>query len=223
VPPEGPPSDERLRRSALVETWPIGTRIARAHPHEFGSAQFDQREDADSRFSTIRYGGRVLPVLYGGQDDAAAMSETIFHTVDVAGSPVRPRTVFVEKYLTWQVSTVATTRELSIVRFDDDGLAALGTSRAELIECDRRSYPCTREWAEAIARAIDDCDGIRWQSRQDPDRWAAVLFGRVARRPGGLRSGDIVGRGPAVPFASQQGMDRLDGVALAFDITVVRP
>jgi hypothetical protein len=197
--------------------------IARAHPHDFGSVQFDARTTVDSRFSPIYLKGTVLPVLYGGQDDVAAASETIFHTVDLPTSATRPRRVFLGKFLSWQWSTIETQRELVLVRLDDDGLAHIGSSRAKLIEGSRTTYAFTRKWGEAVAQAVGRVDGMWWYSRQAPDRWAAVLFQKVAGRSGGLRPGDLVGHGPALPFAFPAGTERLDEIALSFGTTVVRP
>lgn len=185
--------------------------------------QFDARATADSRFSTIHHGGAVLPVLYGGEDDVAAASETIFHTVDLPGSATRPRRIFIEKFLSWQWSAIETRRALAMVRLDDDGIAQIGSTRADLIEGSRETYAYTRQWAEAIAAAAGAVDGAWWYSRQAPDRWAAVFFEKLPGRSGGVRPGEIVGHGPALPFAFPSGTERLDEIALRFDTTVVRP
>lgn len=210
-----------MAHKALVDLWAAGRRIWRAHPHPFGSAQLDARAGADARFSTIGRGRTVIPVLYGGENDEAAASETIFHTVDTPGGAHRPRQVFLDEYRSWQWSQVVTTRDLRLIRLDGPGTEALGTTRAELIEGDRRSYPRTRTWAAALAAAPLDVDGLWWRSRQAPARWAVVLFGRLPRRAGGIRTGDLAADGPAVPFSSA-GLDRLDQIADELDITVVR-
>lgn len=213
---------DALGRDALIEHWPAGQVCARAHSHAFGSVQFDQRSDADSRFSTIRVGGRVIPVLYGGEDEAAAASETIFHTVDHGNSSTRPRQVFLSKYLTWQWTKIAITRDTELVRLDDKGLEAIHTTRATLIEGGRPTYPVTRQWAQAIAEALPHVDGLWWQSRQDRRRWAVMWFGAAHTRSGGLGVHDVAPEGTALPFSDSAGADRLDAIALDFDITVVR-
>lgn len=218
-----PPARRALAAAVEVDRWPAGRLISRAHPHDFGSVQFDARSTADSRFSTIQTRGAVLPVIYGGEDDIAAASETIFHTVDLPTSSARPRRVFLGKFLSWQWSVVETQRELEIVRLDEDGLAHIGSNRADLIEGSRATYAFTRLWGEAIAAAVGRVDGLWWYSRQAPDRWAVVLFEKVAGRSGGLRPGDLAGHGPALPFALPAGTERLDQIALSFGTTVVRP
>jgi hypothetical protein len=217
-----PPSEDVLAQEAIVDEWPAPVRITRCHPHLYGSAQLDKRSDANSRFSTIRSARTVIPVLYGGEDDFAAASETIFHTVDTPGGAHRPRRVVLDKYLSWQWSEIITTRAFRLIRLDGDGLTALGTTRNELIEGGRLTYPDTRSWATAVAAALPDIDGMWWQSRQAPDRWAVVLFGHIRRRPGGVRSTDVTADSPAVPFLWPPGTARLDLIADALDITVVR-
>ena len=92
--PALPPARRALAHAAQVDRWPAGRFISRAHPHDFGSVQFDTRSGADSRFSTIYHKGAVLPVLYGGEDNVAVASETIFHTVDLPTSTTRPGACF---------------------------------------------------------------------------------------------------------------------------------
>ena len=217
------PAAADIAGGALIEVWSAGTPICRAHPHTFGSAQLDERPNANLRFSTIHYRGRVVPVAYGGQDDHAAASETIFHTVDTPTGAIRPRRVYVAKYFAWQWSTIHPTRDLHLVRLDDVGLTALGTTRDDLIETGRPSYPTTQSWAEAIAEALPTIDGMWWYSRQDPTRKAVLVFGKLPRRPGGLQPADLTSNQPALPFALPQGLDRLDQIADDFDIEVTRP
>ncbi len=220
----GPPPDAaRITARAIVDPVPAGTTFDRAHPHDFGSTQLDARADANSRFSTVRLAGAVAPVAYAGEDREAAASETIFHTIEGPGGPARPRRVYVGKYTTWQWSTIQTTRELQLIRLDNAGLMALGTTRANLIEGDRTMYPLTRQWAEALLAALPTVDGFWWMSRQAPARRAFALYGTIRGRPHGLAAGDLRGRGPALPFAIPGGLAELDRIAVGFDVTVVRP
>lgn len=217
-----PPPPDELAHRAVIDTWPAGQRIYRAHPHLFGSAQLDSRADADARFSTIRSVRTVIPVLYGGENDEAAASETIFHTIDTPAGAHRPRQVFLDKYISWQWSEVMTTRELALVRLAGAGLGSLGVTRAEMIGGGRGTYPETRTWAQALAAALPEVDGLWWESRQAPGRWAVVLFGHIRRRNGGMRTADLTADSPALPFASAAGLVRLDEIADGLDITVVR-
>ncbi len=206
----------------VVDTWPARTQIFRAHSHVFGSTQFDHRPEGSARFSPLWIGRSLVPVLHGGENGRAVASETIFHTVDVAGSSVRPRNVSLAKYSTWHWSCVVSTRPLRLIRLDGDGLDALQVSRAELIEGGRSTYPMTQRWAAALVGAVDDADGLWWKSRQDPDLWAVMLLGKTRRRAGGIRESDLAGTGPVIPFATPSGLGRLDAIGLDFDVTVLR-
>lgn len=222
--PLGPPPDSNfLEASAKQETWPAGQRIYRAHSHIFGSSEFDGRNSTNARFSPLQYGNGIIPILYGGQDAAAAASETIFHTIDLPTSSTRPRLVFIDKYRSWQWSFIQPIRDLLLVCLDDDGLSRIGTDRRDLIEGGRPTYPATQLWASAIASAVNDADGIWWFSRQAPDRWAIILFESIRGRAGGLARSELVGSGPALPFTSNLGLSQLDEIAESMDITVVRP
>ena len=217
-----PPTARWIAAHAVVDTWPAEWRISRAHSHVFGSTQFDQRRKASARFSPLLIGRSLVPVLYGGEDHHAVASETIFHTVDVAGSAIRPRTVSLDEYSTWHWSRVVSTRPLRLINLADKGLSALGVSRKDLIEGGRPSYPTTQSWAAALADGVGEADGLWWYSRQDPARWAMVLFAKTRGRPGGLRARDLRGTGPVLPFATRDGLERLDAIADEFTITVAR-
>lgn len=218
-----PPAAPFIQAHAIIDQFDAGLRLERAHSHAFGSVQFDTRDSANARFSTLRCDGAVVGVLYSGESRDAAASETIFHTVDGPGKPHRPRRVYLTKYQTWQWSTVETARAVRLVRLDGDGLTNLNTTRHDIIEGDRSSYPLTRVWAAQLVTSLPDVDGFWWMSRQAPDERAYTLYARTAGRPGGIADGELRGRGPALPFALPAGLDELDRVALGFDITVVRP
>jgi hypothetical protein len=91
-----------------------------------------------------------------------------------------------------------------------------------MIEGGRLSYSATREWSLALREALPDGDGLWWHSRQDPGRWAVMLFGAHPSFPGGIRSGDLTADTPVLAFATPAGLQRLDTIALDYDITVVR-
>ncbi len=227
-----PGSGSVLRARAVRSVWPAGTEIARAHSHAFGSVQLDARSDVDRRFSPLRLGGGggggvgaegpIVPVLYGGKDERAAASETIFHTVDAPTGARRPRQVLLAKFLSWQWTRIAPTRDLVLVDLRDDGLAALGLDRIQLIDGGRASHGQTRRWAAALLRACHQTDGLVWSSRQDPARQAMMLVGRVQGRSGGVAAGELVPVGPAQPFALPAGLELLDSIADTLDIAVLR-
>ncbi len=146
-----------------------------------------------------RADGPIVPVLYGGQDEQAAASETIFHTVDTPTGARRPRQVLLATFLSWQRTRIAPTRDLVLVDLRDAGLAALGFDRAHVIDGGRPSHPQTRRWAAGLLRACRETDGLVWSSRQDPSRQAVMLAGRVRGRSGGVRPASWWRSGPPSP------------------------
>lgn len=194
----------------------------RAHPHLFGSSEFDSRTTR-FRFSPLQLGGQRPAVAYCGEDDATVLSETVFHTVDTPGGSARPRLVSLSKYTAWQWSPIAFDRDLALIRLDDPGLAAIGIARAELIESDERSYPDTTQWAQRLLEVEPAADGLLWYSRQAPTKLAVLLLESSSGHSGGVSRADVQGAGPSVSFLSPQGLERLDQVADDLDITVIRP
>ena len=204
--------------------WAAGRPIVRAHPSIFGSTEFDRRCDADSRFSTIHPNGRVQGVLYGADNQDAAASETIFHTVpaDRPGTPdPRPRQIPLGPYESWMWSTIACGRDLVLVDLDSDGLQAIGTVREILILSGRRDYPQTRRWSEALWHAAPQADGLCWVSRQAPGRFALMLFEARDDRTGGVARHELFADGPPDPFFYPAGLDRLADLALRLNVTLV--
>lgn len=196
----------------------------RAHPSEFGATEFDARAEADNRFSPILVGRRIVPVLYGAADAAAAASETIFHTVPAAeGSTqeVRPRQVTLGPYVSWVWSSIASRRDLTLVSMRGHALDQLGSSRSQLILSGRASWPITRQWSRALYGDAPDADGLWWSSRQAPRRDAIMLFGRRRGRSGGVARSVLEVVEPPVPFLAPQGYERLAEVANGLDITVL--
>ena len=115
-----------------VLTWEAGRAFTRAHSHLFGSSEFDDRTSTDLRFSPVRVGGHLAPVVYAGADDRTAAAETIFHT----GEHGRPPTVQLRPYLTWQWSTVRCTRDLRLAAIDATHHAA-----AEMVDGNQLTNP----------------------------------------------------------------------------------
>jgi hypothetical protein len=204
--------------------WPAGRPIVRAHPSIFGSTEFDRRPDGDSRFSTIRPNGIVQGVLYGAEDQDAAASETIFHTVpaDRPGSPdPRPRQIPLGPYESWMWSTVACGHDLVLVELDSDGLEAIGTNRELLILSGRRDYPRTRRWSEALWHAAPQADGLYWVSRQSVGKVAVMLFETRDDRPGGVARHELFADGAPDPFFYPARLARLADLASRLNITLV--
>ncbi len=204
--------------------WPAGHSIVRAHPSEFGSTEFDRREDANARFSPVRPAGLVQGVLYGASGHNGAASETVFHTVpapEPASPERRPRQVALGPYKSWVWSVLVCRRDLRLVDLDDAGLTDLGTTRDELVLSGRLDYPVTRQWSLALWHAAPWADGLLWSSRQDPGSAALMLFEKRDDRRGGVERRELSADGPPDPLFYPEGLERLYQLATRLDITIV--
>jgi hypothetical protein len=175
-----------------VLVWPAGRTFTRAHPHLFGSTEFDARHAgcADARFSPLALTGRVVPFLYGGVDDRTASAETVFQLLP---SGDRPRRIRRSDYTTWQWSTVHPTRGLRLLALD-----ATYPDAAALVDGTAPSYADSRDLCAQLLAAQTDIDGLVWASRRLHDRPSTVtvdlgavdvslvLFGPTDGRTGGV-------------------------------------
>lgn len=212
-----------------VVLWPAGRTLTRAHPHLFGSTEFDVRpvDAADARFSPMQLDGRLVPVLYGGVDDRTASAETVFHLLPDGD---RPRRIRRSDFSTWLWSTIYPTRDLRLAAIDATEPAA-----AALIDGTAPSYPVARAAAAGLLAAHPDIDGFVWASRQLCERPSTVtvdldavdvslvLFGPSDARPGGVQRDELDSTDAAVLFLSPAGMRRLLRVGSELDVTVVVP
>lgn len=205
-------------------TWQAGRELTRAHSHEFGSTEFDRRDDNDARFSPLSIGGQHAAVLYAGTDDRTAAAETIFRTLP---DRRRPRRVFADRYRSWQWTQIIAMRDLLLIAVDRTLAGA-----APLVDGDATTYTDSRRLAGEMLAANDQADGLIWCSNQlhdepsqqdveDPDAAVCVL---LVERPngGGVTRKQLAAAGPSLPFLLPSGMARLDVIGVEFDVTIVR-
>lgn len=199
----------------------VGERLYRAHPHPFGSTEFDVRRTADARFSTVCHDGHVVPVIYAGDSDTAATVETILR-LSVSGR--RPDRVFAARYATWQWSTIVPTRTVTVADLRDTAWLHHGLPRDGLLDGGPDTYRATRGWLEQVLAVRPDIEGLAWHSRQSaalPEPTVSyLLIGSTTARAAVDRD-DLDGVGPTVPFISSVGATRLRAVGTALDVTVV--
>jgi hypothetical protein len=206
--------------------WPAGRSFVRAHAHTFGSSELDARTTGDHRFSPLEVDGATVPVIYAGTDDRTAAAETIFHRLPGHG---RPRRVPLDRYLGWQWSRVRAIRDLRLLAID-----ARLEGAADLVDDDALSYAHARHRAAELLLEHPDADGLLWASQQLHDRPSTVvididagalcvmLVGTSARREGGVCRHELEPDGPATPFATPVGQERLDVIGDALGVTVTR-
>ena len=209
-----------------MAVWPAGRPFVRAHEHAFGSTESDPRATGDRRFSPFTADGVIVPVLYAGTDDRTATAETIFHRLAGRG---RPRRVPLARYRSWQWSEVHPTRDLRLLALD----AGLPDA-AELVDGDALSCARSRQRAAELLRQHPDADGLVWVSRQlhdrpstavvnlDSDGLCLLLVTPTAGRSGGMARHDLAADGPAVPFATSAGLERLDVIGDELGVTITR-
>lgn len=184
-----------------------------------------------TRFAHFRAAprGQWVATLYGGQDDVAALSETVFHSVPaVGGQERRPRKVLARHYLAHMLSTVAATRDLSLIDLTPEGLDALVLAEADVITSPSSTYPVTTALARQLYLDAVAADGLVWRSRQQPDRLAVALWFAATRRAvvdrgAGLVRADLRVVDLPQPLLAEEGMRRLLRVGNALDVTVVPP
>lgn len=167
-----------------------------------------------------------MGVIYGGTDDRVAAAETIFHRLPVQG---RPRRVALDRYRAWQWSEVFARRDLLLLPLDAT-LPGAGT----LVDGDATTYRQARARASALVDDHPWIDGFVWASHQLADEPSSVTIdvtdtGRCVLliedtndRDGGVSRADLDAAGPSQPFATADGLERLDVIGDALDVTVVR-
>ena len=198
----------------------------RAHEHAFGSTEFAPRTTGDRRSSPLTDEHGILPVLYAGSDDRTAAAETLFHRLPGRS---RPRRIPLARYRSWQWSQLHPTRDLHLLALD----AGLPDATV-LVDGDAITYASSRERAAALLHRNADADGLLWVSRQlhdrpstavaslDSDGLCLLLVTRTAARSGGVARHELTADGPAIPFASTAGLERLDVIGDALGVTIAR-
>lgn len=140
-----------------------------------------------------------MGTVYGAQDDAGAIAESVFRPVPV-GTAVRR--VGRARLVPIMLSTLAISRPLRLVSLYGNGLRRIGASHAQLIDFEADEYPALVAWGQALHDCPAKPDGIVWRSRHYDDSYAFVLFGDRVRRQE-LRIVE-----PPLPLAVGRGLER---------------
>lgn len=167
---------------------------------------------------------RLVGTLYGGEDDQAALSETVFHAVPgPGGRDVRPQRVVARPWIGHLLTALYPVRDLALIDLTPDGLGHLPVTEDDLVDGPARTYPTTVRWARALYLAAPWADGMVWRSRQRKDRLAVTLWKHRPRDDvtgARLRQAELDVRTVPVPLLSDRGMLRLLEIAEEFDVTV---
>jgi hypothetical protein len=209
---EVPPAAAAGELDPLVAEWEAGRRIVRCHNVRHGPAEFNRTASA-GRFRPVRRRGRIVGTLYGSEDIAGAVSETVFHALPVGEGA---RFLRVEALAPVVASTLSARRALRLASLHGHGLRRLGATRAPLIDSEADQYPARAAWSQAVHDCAAAPDGLVWRSRHYDDAYALMLFGdRVRRR-------DLEVTEPPLPLGVGRGLERLMELAERAGITLVR-
>jgi RES domain len=195
----------------IVTEWAEATRIVRCHNARHGPAEFN-RTASPGRFRPVRRRGRIVGTLYGSEDLAGAVSETVFHDLPVGDGP---RFLRIEALTPMVTSTLSPLRALRLATLHGHGLRRLGATRPQLIDSEADRYAALAAWGQALHDCPAEPDGIVWRSRHYDDAYALLLFGDRVRR----RHLEIVE--PPLPLAVGRGLERLMELAERAGITLV--
>lgn len=178
--------------------------MQRCHPSTFGATEFNPRARTPGRFRPIRSRRRIVPTLYAADGHEGAISETVFHDVPVQGAIKQVRMGRFDIVL---LSSIAPTRDLSLVRLHGQGFQRLSVSRRNLIESEADCYSDLAEWGQALHDCPARPDGLLWRSRHYDDDYACLLFGdRVGRR-------ELQVVAPSLPLAFGRGLELVQAAA----------
>lgn len=184
----------------------------RCHNVRFAASTFNATA-TPGRFRPVRRRGRIVGTLYCAENDAAAISETAFQAVPVAGEPRLLRT---GTLLPLVISTLSARRSLRLASLHGHGLRRVQATRAQLIDSEADQYPALSGWGQALHDCPAEPDGIVWRSRHYDDAYAFVLFAdRVTRR-------ELEPVEAPLPLAFGRGLERLRQLAERAAITLVQ-
>ena len=195
----------------MVTEWPAGRPIVRCHNVRHRPAEFN-RTTSPGRFRPVRRRGRIVGTLYGSEDLAGAVSETVFHELPVGTGP---RFLRVEALAPMVASTLSPRRALRLASLHGHGLRRLGATRAQLIDSEADRYPALAAWGQALYDCPAEPDGLAWRSRHYDDAYTLVLFADRVRP----RELEVIE--PPLPLAVGRGLELLMGLAERAGITLV--
>jgi hypothetical protein len=175
MPPVAPPRNAVA--SVNLTTLPAGTELWREHSQKRIPTDFNPLPS--SPFEGGRFDGTAAdpyPYLYAARDPETALLESFVRSVpfsDHGNRRIRRAAVASRR-----LSTVQTTRDLSLVRLLTHADLAAARQDEWLIQAEPRDYPYTRHWGSWLRTQAPAADGLIWQSRRNlGDHPVIVLFG----------------------------------------------
>jgi len=117
-----------------------------------------------------------VPTIYGGLDDETALAEALLRGVTALAAGGRRRLFRVEVE-GLDLVTIASQRELRLVRLHGAGLSRLDLLREDIVDCPESEYDYTADWARSLWGCPKRPHGIAWTSRQNDSGRALMLWG----------------------------------------------
>ncbi len=161
--PAGPLTAETYLLDAGAHLYRLFTNSPGRH-----AATFNPGLGAPTRFAFFGY--PVIPVLYAGESEIAAVSETLLHDIPAEGGALLPG-----DYANKVMGRLTARRPLRLAAFMATGFRTMGVSAEEVTRAPASRYRQTVRWAQAAHAA--GFEGIAWMSRQCDTEEAYVLFG----------------------------------------------
>lgn len=195
----------------IVHEWVAGTPIVRCHDSSFGSTEFNRTTSA-GRFRPVRLRRRVVGTLYGAEDDAGALAESVFRAVPLPADGAGVRRA---RLVPVMISTLTAKRNLRLASLHGHGPRRVGATRSRLIDSEADQYPALAAWGQALHDCPAHPDGIVWRSRHYDDVYVFILFGdRVQRR-------ELEVVEPPLPISVGRGLERVMELAEQANITII--
>lgn len=166
-----PPPDPFPPVNAKVLT--PGTEFHRVHNRRFGPLDFNPGLGAPTRFAPLTDGSTAVPTAYAAENLTCAVFETVLHdVVPNAGASVSWNHIDSLDH-----SKLRLRKAIRVGQLFTPDLAALGITRADLIDTPPSQYLQTAAWAYKLQEANPHLSGLIWTSRACDPHWATVLFG----------------------------------------------
>ena len=156
----------------------IWWRIHRLSPRTglFAPQAFNTSGRSHARFSPLRAGRRVVPVLYAAQTLDGALMETVLHDVPFP-STGHIHDLQRDLQSDLHASPISLTAPLQLVDLSKLGLQRMGLRVSQMFETDACDCARTQAWARWLHTAVPRAQGLYWMCARQPGCAGLMLFG----------------------------------------------
>ena len=170
-PDAGSPALRTVQRGAWWRVYTVSPRTGRFAPQAFNTSGCGQ-----ARFSPLRAGRRVVPVLVAAQTLDGALMETVLHDVPF---PSEGHIHDLQRDLQSDLhaSRVRLTAPLQLVDLSKLGLQRMGLRVSQMCETDACDCARTQAWARWLRTTVPQAQGLYWMCARQPECAGLMLFG----------------------------------------------